>query len=152
MNSSKLMKERIRRVEILLKELGFDSEPEEVAEDGYGAAVFEDEAYVFGLTVDRESKFLEIGFTFGFSHALQDRVRKSMEEVMGICYEYGCYTTLAFDENEIVLSLFSKIYFAGLNYYALKETVRDLRSAITLITELLDFESQLRGEESYGDS
>lgn len=151
MNSSKLMRERIRRVEVLLKELGFDSEPEELAEDGYGAAVFEGENYVFGITVDRESKFLEIGYSFAFSKSLQERIRRSMEEIMSICYEYGSYTTLAIVEEEIVLSLFSKIYFAGLNYYALKETVRDLRSAISLVTDLLDFEAQLTGKESYGD-
>ncbi|NCN04347.1 MAG: hypothetical protein GW949_01825 [Spirochaetales bacterium] len=151
MNSSKLMRERIRRVEILVKELGYDVEPEEIAEDGYGASIFSQDDYLFGLTVDSQSKYLEIGYTFGFSRSLQERIRRSIEEVMGITYEYGCYFTLGMDDEEIVLSVFSKLYFAGLNYYAFKETVRDLRSCITMIAELFDFAGQLQGENEYGN-
>ena len=151
MNISKLMKERVRRVEVLLKELGYSIESEELADSGYGASVFENDQYVFGLTVDKTSKYLELGYTFGFSRGFQERIRRSMEDVMGISYEHGCYTTLTMDDKEIVLSVFSKIYFAGLNYYALKETVRDLLEGITMISELFDFANQLQGDDAYGN-
>jgi hypothetical protein len=151
MKSSKLMKERVRRVEVLMKELGYDLEPEEIAEDGYGASVFLGDDYQFGITLDVQSKYLEIGYTFGFSKSFQERIRRSMEEIMGICYEHGCYYTLAFDNEEIIVSLFSKIYFAGMNYYALKETIRDLISAIHLVSELFDVVAQIQGELDYGN-
>jgi hypothetical protein len=146
------MKERIRRVEILFKELGYQIEPEDDNEQGYSAAVFQGEEYLFGLTVDRESKFLELGFTFGFSPSLHDRIRSSMEDLLGICYEFGSYITFTADESEIALSVFTKIYFAGLNYYALKETVRDLYSTITMIKELFQLKDQLVGDDEYGNT
>src|SRR5690606_41693387 len=80
MNISKLMRERIRRIEVLLKELGYAVEPEDRGGETYGAAVFEGDRYLFGVSVDQHCKFLELGFSFGFSHAFRERVRRRSEE------------------------------------------------------------------------
>ncbi|KGE71343.1 hypothetical protein [Spirochaeta lutea] len=152
MKSSKILKERIRRIEILLKELGYDVEPDELPEmAGYSAGVFQGEQYILSISVDQESRFLELGFTFGFSNSLHERIRSSMEDLLGICYEYGNYLSIQTLDPEITISIFSKIYFSGLNYYALKESVRDLRASVRLIKELFQIHDHLVGDE-YGNS
>ena len=52
-------------------------------------------------------------------------LRSRTEEMFKICYEYGCYVNFQTYKNEINFTVFSKIYFAGLNYYSLKETLRE---------------------------
>ncbi|MFW5684530.1 MAG: hypothetical protein ACOC1I_06740, partial [Spirochaetota bacterium] len=101
--------------------------------DGFQGAVY----------IDRDSKFLELAYTFSFSSNLADFVQDKLEEMMQLCYEYGCYSTLQTAAREITFTVFSKIYYAGLNYYALKETVRDYRDAVESLAELLELRSEL---------
>jgi len=143
MKYSKLMKERVRRVSVLLRELGFEMLDGEFLEETYSAGFEGNDGFQGAIYIDRESKFLELAYTFSFSSNLADFVQSKLEEMTQICYEYGCYFTLQTTPREITFTVFSKIYFAGLNYYALKETVRDYREAVDSLTELLELRSEL---------
>ena len=57
--------------------------------------------------------------------------------MLKICYEFGCYLNLQ-KNDEIMFSVFSKIYFAGLNYYSLKETLKDFNGCIESLRELIE--------------
>ncbi|MFW6261093.1 MAG: hypothetical protein ACOC6J_05875 [Spirochaetota bacterium] len=143
MKYSKLMKERVRRVSVLLRELGFEMLDGEFLEETYSAAFESSDGFQGAVYIDRDSKFLELAYTFSFSSNLADFVQSKLEDIMQICYEYGCYNTLMTTHREITLTVFSKIYYAGLNYYALKETVRDYRDAVDSLAELLELKSEL---------
>ncbi len=152
MKQNRLMQERIRRTTILLRELGYEIQEGEVADDSYSAGFVTPDGFQAGFFIDADSKFLELVFTFTFGKGMADFVRERIEEVMHTLYEYGCYFTLQIDQEEISYTIFSKIYFAGLNYFALKETIRDFRDAVDANQEI--FEIQLENEQgaSYGDS
>ncbi len=151
MKQSKVMKERIRRVRVLFSELGYDFLEGELIDDTYSAGI-EHGDFQAGLFIDRESKFLEIAFTFSFSAALEEFIRDKLDEIFQICYEFGCYTNLQTSRDEISFSLFSKLHYAGMNYFSLKETVRDLRGAIAAISEVLEIASETPGDgDEYGN-
>ena len=71
--------------------------------------------------------------------------------MLHICYEYGCYSSIQTSEREITFSVFSKIYYAGLNFYSFKETMRDYREAVEALTELLELKSELEKGTSGGN-
>lgn len=143
MKYSRLMKERVRRVNVILQELGVQTLDGEFLEDTYSAGFETEDGFQGGIYIDRESKFLELAFTFGFSTNLADFVQSKLEEMLHICYEYGCYSSIQTSEREVTFSVFSKIYYAGLNYYALKETFRDYREAVESLTEILELRTEL---------
>ena len=143
MKYSTLMKERVRRVNVLLRELGYEMLDGEFLEETYSAGFESTDGFQGAVYIDRDSKFLELAYTFSFSANLADFVQVKLEEMTQICYEYGCYHTLQSSSKEITFTVFSKIYYAGLNYYALKETVRDYREAVESLTDLLELRSEL---------
>lgn len=147
MKQSKVMKERIRRVRVLFRELGYEFLDGELIDDTYSAGV-EQGDFQAGIFIDRESKFLELAFTFSFSSALEEFIRERLEEMFQICYEFGCYTNLQATRGEISFSLFAKLHYAGMNYFSLKETVRDFRGAIAAVSDLLEItpENDLEGD------
>jgi hypothetical protein len=152
MKYSKLIKERVRRVGVLLREMGFDLVDGEVADGTYSAAFEGTDGFQGGVFIDRESKFLELAYTFTFSANLSAFVRSRLEEVFQVCYEFGCYMNLQTSEEEVSFSIFAKIYYAGLNYYALKETIRDFREAVEALSEILDLKQEVRRGETGADS
>ncbi len=143
------MKERIRRVNMLFRELGYECAEGELVDETYTTGV-EQDGFQAGVFIDRDSKFLEIAFSFSFSASLEEFVRGKFEELFQICYEFGCYTNVQSSRREIVFSVFSKVYYAGLNYFSLKETVRDFRMAVDAIAEALDIRSELGQEDNDG--
>jgi len=42
---------------------------------------------------------------------------------------------------EITFSIFAKLYFSGLNYYSLRDTVNDFRECTDALKELLDIQN-----------
>jgi len=82
---------------------------------------------------------------------MADFVRERMDEIIHTLYEYGCYFTMHVDTNDIVFSIFSKIYFAGLNYFSLKETIKDLREAIDAHQEIFELPIENEKESDRGD-
>jgi hypothetical protein len=146
MRHSKLMKERVRRVAVLLRELGYEQLEGELADDSYTAAFEGPDGFQAGLFIDRESKFLELVYSFAFSSNLTQFLQDRLEEMYQICYEYGCHTNLQTTDLGVSFSVFSKIYFAGLNYYALKETVRDFRAAVESLVLILQLPNEVERE------
>jgi hypothetical protein len=143
------MKERIRRVKVLFKELGYDIYEGEKQEDSYSAGVDDNNDFQCSYYIDNDSKFLEIAFTFSFSAKLGSFIQHNLYEMLKICYEYGCYMNIYSAEEEITFSIFSKIYYAGLNYYALRETMSDFKACVSDLMTLLDL--QAAEEDGFGD-
>lgn len=143
MKYSKLIKERVRRVSVLLREMGFELLDGEMSDGTYSAAFESSDGFQGGVFIDRESKFLELAYAFAFSSNLTAFVRARLEEIVQVCYEYGCYLNLQTTAEEISISVFAKIYYAGLNYYALKETLRDFREATEALSEILDLKQEV---------
>jgi hypothetical protein len=130
-----------------MRELGFELVDGDFQQDSFSASFENAEGFSGGVFIDRESKFVELGYTFTFSSNLGDFVQSRLEEMLRICYEFGCHTNLQSSIREVSFSVFTKIYYAGLNYYALKETFRDFREAIDELSELLEFRNQLEERE-----
>lgn len=152
MKSKRLMQERIRRVTVLFRELGYELAESDVGEESYSSGFVAPDGFQAGMFVDADSKFLELAFTFTFAAEMANFVRERIEEAMHSLYEFGCYFSLQTDQREITYTLFSKIYFAGLNYFALKETIKDFREAIEANQEIFDVPLDDHEGESDGDS
>lgn len=152
MKQNRLMQERIRRVTVLVRELGYELHEGDRSEESYSTGFSMPDGFEAGLFIDSDSKFLEVAFTFTFSGAMADFVRERIEEVMHALYEYGCYFTLHVDDEDITYTIFSKIYYAGLNYFALKETIRDFRDAVEASQEIFEIELENEQGASHGDS
>ncbi|MFP4363657.1 MAG: hypothetical protein ACLFR1_07280 [Spirochaetia bacterium] len=138
MKYSKLMKERIRRAQVLFTELGYEITETENYEDSFTGIIENLSGFQTVFFIDKDSKFLELAFTFTFSHTLNSFLTARLDEIMKICYEYGCYMNFHTDEEDISFSVFSKIYYMGLNYYSLKETLKDFTSCIESLTEAVE--------------
>ncbi|GAB4365103.1 MAG: hypothetical protein Kow009_01840 [Spirochaetales bacterium] len=152
MRYSRLMKERIHRTQILFKELGYEVIDPDESDGAFSASFQNEEGYQGSFLIDEDSKFLEIVYTFSFSNTLQPYLRSRIEDVFRICYEYGCYMNVQFVQEDTSLSIFSKIYYAGLNYFSLKETLKDFRAAVREIRELTEIKSEHRKGDSHGDT
>jgi hypothetical protein len=147
MKKSKLMNERIKRVKVLFKELGLkilDSEHDDLT---FTAGFEGEEGLQGGIFIDRKSKFLEISFTFFFSHSMVDFVQQRLEEMLKVCYEYGCYLNLDKTKSEICFSVFCKLYFSGLNFYSLKNCLEDFAACIGALTEVLEIKKEIEDDE-----
>jgi hypothetical protein len=140
MKMNRLMQERIRRVTVLLKELGFELDDSISGQDTFSAVITDRENFEAEVVIDGDSKFLELAYTFAFGSQMANFLRERLEDVLHALYEFGCYFGIHSDTEEITLTIFSKIYFAGLNYFALKETIRDFREAQEVVEEIFSLE------------
>ena len=61
-----------------------------------------------------------------------------LEEMLKTTYEYGCYSNIQLSRRDISFSVFAKIYYSGLNYYSLKDNLRDFQQCIKALTEVLE--------------
>jgi hypothetical protein len=147
MKHSKVLDERIRRVRVLFKELGYKIFGDERSEDSFTAAFDNNEGTQGGFFIDRESRFLEIGYTFSFSSSMSAFLRDRLEEMLKICYEFGCYINIENSKPEISFSLFTKLYFSGLTYFSLKDSLKDFKQCVELTTDLLDIQNEKSKEE-----
>ena len=138
MKNSKLMEERIRRVKILYKELGYKILETERTDETFSAGFENNEGLQGGLFIDRSSRFLEIAYTFSFSTSLADFVKSRLEDMLKVCYEYGSYVNIQTSRKEISFSVFAKIYYSGLNYSSLKDTLREFKQCVEAITDLME--------------
>jgi hypothetical protein len=57
------MQERIRRTQVLLRELGYEVHEGEVTEDSYSGGLVAPDGFQAGFFIDADSKFLELAFT-----------------------------------------------------------------------------------------
>ena len=146
MKYSKLMRERIRRVKVLFKELGYDVYDGSLMEETFSGGFETGGNFAGGFFIDSESKFLELAYSFSFSSSLSAFIQSRLEEMLRICYEYGCYLNIQKGES-LSFSIFSKIYFAGLNYYSLKETVKDFTGCIEALKEIIEINNYAGGQD-----
>jgi hypothetical protein len=140
------MQQRIRRVRVLMREIGYKTEEAERTDETYSATFSGPGGVEGGVFIDRDSRFLEIGYTFSFSPSLSQFVKERLEDIMRCAYEYGCYPNILAGKTEIVLSLFTKIYFSGLNYDSLRDSLGDFNRCVEAITEIVNIEAQ--GDDS----
>jgi hypothetical protein len=147
MKYSKLMKERIRRVRVLFKELGYDLVEGEKSEETFSSAFENEEGFQGGFFIDSDNRFLEFAFTFSFSPELGLFIQEKLEEMLRMCYEFGCYMNLQKTEEEIEFSIYSKLYYSGLNYFSVKETLRDFQGCIDALRSLVDITIDETGTE-----
>jgi hypothetical protein len=75
---------------------------------------------------------------------MAEYVRTRLEEMLKISYEFGCYINLQSTDEEIAFSLFTKLYYTGLNYLALKDSLREFALCILALTDLLEISGQER--------
>ena len=146
MKRQRVLRERIRRVKVLFTELGYEVIGGERSEDTY-AAGFQGQEAEGGFYIDRDSRFLEIGYTYSFSLSMSAYLKSRLEDMLKVTYEFGCYFNIMAGEEEIVFSLFTKIYFTGLNYCCLKDSLSDFNQCVDMITELLDISGSAEGQE-----
>ncbi len=144
MKHSKVMEERIRRVRIIFKELGYKLHETERSEETYSAGFENDEGMQGGFFIDRSSRFVEIAYTFSFSPTMAEYVKNRLEDMLKISYEYGCYINLQTTDEEIAFSVFTKLYYTGLNYYSLKDSLREFVLCIHSLTDLLEIAGSSR--------
>jgi hypothetical protein len=140
MKKQRTLEERIKRCRVLFKELGYELEEEEIERESFMASFEKNDTINGSIYIDSESKFLEIGYTFTFSKAMSSFLKDKLEDMLEICYEFGCYTYIEKNKEEVSFSVFTKIYFSGLNYYALKNSLMDYNKCVEILTELLDIE------------
>jgi hypothetical protein len=152
MKQSKIMRERIRRVKVIFAELGYEVVDPEERDGAYTAGFQNDAGFQAGFYIDEESRFLEMAFSFTFSDSLAGFLRSKMNEVLRLCYEFGSYFNLQNLKREATLTIFTKIYFAGLSYFALKETLRDFQENVNALRELVEIKSENKKGDVHGDS
>ena len=141
MKYPKVMRERIQRVQVNFREMGYELKETGTDEQSY-AASFENEKGLFGeCYIYLDSKFLEIAYSFSFPVELSEFVQTRMPEVLKITYEFGCYINIQKDQ-KISLTVFSKIYFAGLNYYALRDTMKDFLACVESLRETMELKKR----------
>jgi hypothetical protein len=132
------MEERIRRVTVLFSELSFRVIEDERSHNAYSATFEDEEGFQAGLLIERGSKFLELVYTFSFPATYAQYMRGKLEEMLKITYEFGCYVSLQQSSSEITFSAFTKIYYSGLTYYSLRDTMRDFRECVWSLMDLLE--------------
>jgi hypothetical protein len=142
MKYSKLMEERIRRVRVIFRELGYKIRESERSADTYSAGFEDEEGMQGGFFIDRASRFLELAYTFSFSPTMTEYVKTRLEEMLKISYEYGCYINIQTSREEIAFSVFCKIYYSGLNYYSLRDSLREFRFCVQALTDILELSGQ----------
>ena len=133
-----ILEERKQRIELFLKELRYELVDGEDLDESYSATFQDASEIMLSYFIDQQSNFMELSFVFSFSPDFQDYLRDRMEELLQICYEFGVYTNMINGRDEIIISVFSKIYYSGLNYYIMKDTLKDFKDAIYNLTQLLD--------------
>jgi hypothetical protein len=121
-------RENIRRVSALLGEFGW---PVESGAEGAGDWIARFTAYGAALQaqVSEGRAFVEFSAFFVFDGAFADFLSDRVDEFQRIAYHYGCYQLTEAADRKITISVHTKLYFSGLQYYALKEAVGDLAAA-----------------------
>ncbi len=135
---SQLLEERIRRVSVLFSELSFRVIEDERSHNAYSATFEDDDGFQAGVLIERGSRFLELAYALTFPPAFSLLMKVKLEEMLKICYEYGCYVSLQQTSSEIAFSVFTKIYYSGLTYYSLRDSLRDFRDCVAALMDLME--------------
>jgi hypothetical protein len=147
MKKQKILEERIQRVKVLLKELGYTLVDEDHTDEVFTCELKKNNGFLGGLYIDTSNRFLEIAYSFSFSYTLLTYLKSRIENMLAICYNYGCYFNITKDTENFFFSVYTKIYYSGLSYHSLRDTLREFFMCIQDVTRLLDFDiTKHRGE------
>ena len=119
------MKDLIERIEAICSELGFRIIDREESEELYQSSLLQNDEICGSLFVEKDSNFLEIAYTYTFDIEEENFLKSHLESMMNICYEYGNYFNIMKGEDEINFSIFTKVYFSGLNVESMQDTFDD---------------------------
>jgi hypothetical protein len=136
------MKEIIERVEAIFSELGYDMIEVEESEDLYQASFAMEDEVEGSVFIESNSNFLELAYSYTFDLDEEGFLREHLDNLMSICYEYGCYFNLSRGEDDITYSIFSKVYYSGLNLESMHDTLEDFVSCNHEIMEMFGSESE----------
>jgi len=136
------MKDKVERIEAIFGELGYDTFDSEDTEDMYQASFGKDGDITGSVFIEHDCNFLEIAYTYVFEKDEEIFLRDHLESMMNICYEYGIYFNVAREEDEISFSIFSKLYFSGLNVESLQDTIEDFTSCNSELVSMFNVEEE----------
>jgi hypothetical protein len=142
------MKELIERIEAICSELGYKIIDRDESEELYQASFIKDEEIGGSLFIEKNSNFLEIAYSYSFDIDEENFLKDHLESMMNICYEYGNYFNIMKGDDEINFSIFSKLYFSGLNLESMQDTLEDFIACNHEIMEVFGLEE----EESYDEN
>ena len=143
--------ENIRRVRFLLGEIGPVLHQEEI-HSGQWVASLRIDGWELMATVTGESRFLELAAEFRLDRGFADFLGSRLDDLQQVCYHFGCHHLVTVNPLIITLLIGNKLYFSGLQYYALKEAIADMVGAIGEIRRLLDPGIRPDGGEDDGHS
>ena len=149
-NAELTVQERSFRTQVLLRELGYTLSNIHADSTSWSSTFIDGMGFTGTAVIDSDQRFLELACPFSFSTREQDFLRRQMDSLMRICYQYGCYFTILTEMDEIIITLFSKLYFSGLQYYALEETCGDLKNAVEELRKLFDLRYDVAEGETDG--
>ena len=143
------MKDLIERIEAICSELGFRVIDREESEELYQSSLLQNDEICGSLFVEKDSNFLEIAYTYTFDVEEENFLKSHLESMMNICYEYGDYFNIMKGEDEINFSIFTKVYFSGLNVESMQDTLDDFIACNREIIEIfgLDEDESFSGFE-----
>jgi len=122
------MRNIIERVDTLLSELGYDVIEREESDEVYQASFKEDGEVIGTFFIEQDSNFLEIAYSYSFDSKDEEFLKEHLESMTNVCYEYGNYFNIVREDGDINFSVFSKLYFSGLNIESLQDTLEDFIS------------------------
>jgi len=141
------MKELIERVETICSELGYDIIDREESEDLYQSSFTREGEIEGSLFIEKNSNFLEIAYSYSFDFDEEGFLKDHLESMMNICYEFGNYFNILKTDDEINFSVFSKLYFSGLNLESMLDMLDDFLACNHEIIEMFDTEK----DDHYSD-
>lgn len=144
------MKEMIDRVETICSELGYDIIDREESDEIYQASFVKSDEIGGSILIEKDSNFLEIASSYSFDVGEESLLKEHIESIINICYEYGNYFSITKGDEDITLSIFSKIYFSGLNVESLQDTFEDFTACNHEIIELFGLEEDDQHSEMDG--
>jgi hypothetical protein len=142
------MKDFIERAETIFSELGYDISEREESEDVYQSSFGKGGKYNGSFFIEKNGNFIELAYTFTFDLDEGSYLKDELDSLMDICYEYGCYFSILKGEDEIHFSVFSKLYFSGLNVESLGDTLEDFIDCTNELAVLFEMEEGEEGKDS----
>jgi hypothetical protein len=142
------MKDIIERTETIFSELGYDISEREESEDVYQSSFGKSGKYSGSFFIEKNGNFIELAYTFTFDLDEESYLKDELDSLMDICYEYGCYFSILKGENEMHFSVFSKLYFSGLNVESLGDTLEDFIDCTHELAVLFETEEGEEGKDS----
>jgi len=135
---------KIKIFTTLIKESGYTLEREFLQKSKYFHSHIYDlnNNYKFSVFFSQEKKYIELYYEYTFSLALLQLIESNIKNVFSLCYEYGCYAKIKkiYIKNDLYLqiSVNTKLYFSGLNYFSFNECIEDFIKVLDSLTYLFN--------------